>query len=240
VFKHAAIDRVPIGRQLSWAAVLCSSAGLVAGWYYVRNWMALGQPVVGNWDVPGARVSWWQHPGFHTADYFLGFGESLRQPFFAGFHSFWDGVYATLWSDSLVGGVKHIAQRHSGWDYEWMAILPVVALPALALGLGGVIGLARESMRGDDSRLRVALGFAAALAIIYAFALLLINLRLPFYAQAKSSYALGVLAPLAVAGAFAIATLHRALDKPGRRPAQVLFHAWAGSLAVVVVLAFGG
>ena len=240
LFKHAAIDRAPIRQQVLFISALASTAALVAGWYYVRNWMVLGQPVVGNWDVPGARVSWWQYPGFHTSDYFLGFGESLRQPFFAGFHSFWDGLHATLWSDSLIGGVKHIAQRHSGWDYEWMAVLPVIALPAVVLGLAGVVALARESMRGDDSRLRVALGFAAALAIIYAFALLLINLRLPFYAQAKSSYALGVLAPLAVAGAFATATLHRALDKPGRRPAQVLFHAWAGSLAVVVVLAFGG
>lgn len=238
--KHAAIDRAPWQRQIVVLAAVVSPAALIAGWYYVRNWLLLGQPVVGNWDVPGARVSWWQHPGFHTSDYFLGFGESLRQPFFAGIHSFWDGLHATLWSDSLIGGVMSIAQRHHVWNYEWMAVLPVIALPAVVIGVAGVGALARESLRGDDARRRVALGFAAAIVIVYAFALFLINLRLPFYAQAKASYALAVLAPLAVSGAFATASLHRALDTPGRRPAQVILHAWAGSLAVAVLLAFGG
>jgi hypothetical protein len=238
--KCATLDGAQPRRQLAWFLPLCITALLVAGWYDARNWIELGQPVVGNWDVPGARVTWWQHPGFHTADYFLGFGESLRRPFFAGFHSFWDGVNATLWSDSLIGGVRNVAQRLPAWNYGWMSILPVLALPALAIGVGGVGALVRESLKPDDPERRLALGFAAAVVLVYACALLLINLRLPFYAQAKASYALAALAPLAVAGAFAVASIHRALDTPGRRPLQIVFHAWAGTLAIAVLLAFGG
>ena len=237
--KAAVLDGASARRQLAWLGPLCATALLVAGWYYARNWIELGQPVVGNWDIPGSRVSWWQHPGFHTADYFLGFGESLRRPFFAGFHSFWDGLHATLWSDSLVGGVRNLAQRLPAWNYAWMSILPVLALPAVAIGFGGVAGLIRESLQPDDPGRRLALGFAAAIALVYGCALLLINLRLPFYAQAKASYVLAALAPLAVAGAFAVASIHRALDTPRRRPLQVVFHAWAGTLAIAVLLAFG-
>ena len=69
--------------------------------------------------------------------------------------------------------------------------------------------------------------------------MLFINIRLPFYAQAKASYALAALAPLAVGGAYAITEVHRVLDAPGRRWLLVLFDAWLGTLAVALVLSFG-
>ena len=88
------------------AGVLAGVAAL-GGWFYLRNWLHFGRPFVGNWDLPG-RLGWWEQPGFHTADYYLRFGESMRHPFFAGYQSFWDGVYSTLWGDGLVAGMIRV------------------------------------------------------------------------------------------------------------------------------------
>ena len=211
----------------------------IAGWYYLRNWLQLGRVAIGNWDVPGSAVAWWQYPGFHTAKYFTDFGESIQRPFFAGYVSFADGIYATFWGDSLLSGVSSVAVRHPFWNYEWMALVPLLALPATALLVGGVIALGLKSFRGPDLHRRAALAFVATTVLVYAFAVLFINIRLPFYAQAKASYALAALAPLAVGGAYAITEVHRILDAPGRRWLLVLFDAWLGTLAVALVLSFG-
>lgn len=222
-------------RATSIVVPLCA----IAGWYYLRNWLQLGRVAIGNWDVPGSAVAWWQYPGFHTAKYFADFGESIQRPFFAGYASFADGIYATFWGDSLLSGVSSLAVRHPFWNYEWMSLVPLLALPATALLVGGVIALGLKSFRGPDLRRRAALAFVATTVFVYAFAVLFINIRLPFYAQAKASYALAALAPLAVGGAYAITEVHRVLDAPGRRWLLVLFDAWLGTLAVALVLSFG-
>ena len=41
---------------LSTAAFFLSS-GLLAGWYYVRNWVLLGRPFVGGWER-GRGLDW--------------------------------------------------------------------------------------------------------------------------------------------------------------------------------------
>ena len=92
----------------------------VAGWFYVRTWMELGQPVVGNWNAPGEGRVWWQQPGFHTPAYLTGFGQALVHPYLSGFHSFWDGLYSTLWGDGYLGGRVLPSQRHPFFDPGWM------------------------------------------------------------------------------------------------------------------------
>ena len=39
----------------------------LAGWFYARNQLHFGTPLMGNWALPGADQTWWQQPGFHTA-----------------------------------------------------------------------------------------------------------------------------------------------------------------------------
>lgn len=214
-------------------------AVLIAGGFYLRNWIELGRPVIGNWDIPGTAVQWWQYPGFHTLDYFTGFGEAIRRPFFAGFHSFADGLYATFWTDSLVGGVSALAYRHEYWNYEWMTLVAWLALPATVSIAAGVAWLAARALRIAESRRRLALCFLVSTIGVYFFAVFFINLRLPFYAQAKASYALGVIAPIALALAVALFAIQRRLDQPGLRWALVLFHAWAAALVAALVLAVG-
>ena len=103
---------------------------VLAGWWYARNALHFGTPVVGNWRRLAGQATWWQAPGFHFAGYYLRFGASLWAPFFAGFHSFWDGIYSTLWSDALLGGVARAADRHPQWNYAAMAGVPALSLPA--------------------------------------------------------------------------------------------------------------
>ena len=222
-------------RSIALVIPLC----LLAGGYYLRNWLQFGQAAIGNWDVPGNPIAWWMHPGFHTSNYFTQFGESLQRPFFAGYTSFADGIYATFWGDSLLSGVSSLAVRHPYWNYDWMIIVPILALPATALLVGGCVGLVARSFRGEDLRQRAALAFVTTTIAFYAFAVLFINIRLPFYAQAKASYALAALAPLAVAGAYAITAVRQHLDAPGRRIFLLLFDAWLGTLAIALVLSFG-
>ncbi len=227
------------GTLLARIAAITGPVVFLAGGFYLRNWILLGRPFVGNWDVPGSAFQWWQYPGFHTWSYFTDFGQSLRQPFFAGYHSLADGLYATLWTDSLLGGVSSIAYRHPVWNYEWMAMLPWLAFPATcALGIGWV-GFGWRALRANATPQRLALAFLATVITTYGFAVFFINMRLPFYAQAKTSYALAVSAPLALAGAQGLLWIHDRLGQPGLRWARVLFHAWAAAFVAALVWAFG-
>ena len=53
-------------------------AAALAGWVYARNFALAGDPLVWNLNVEAGRT-WWQLPGFHTADYFLRFGDVARR-----------------------------------------------------------------------------------------------------------------------------------------------------------------
>ena len=122
--------------------------------------------------------------------------------------------------------------------YSFPMISYVLALPATGIVLAGIGAFCFS--RASDARRRVALAFLGVCILAYGLAVLVMTLRLPFYAQAKSSYALSVVAPVSVAAAHSFAWLHAALSVPERRWLRVLLHAWAGAFAIVVVLAFCG
>lgn len=227
----------------SWAArggTLLAPVLVIAAGFYLRNWIELGRPFVGNWDLPGATIGWWQFPGFHTGEYFFSFGEALRRPFFAGFHSLADGLYATLWSDSLVGGVSAIVHRHAQWNWGWMTVLPALAFPATCAMALGTASLARRCFAEVATPRRLAFGFLVATVATYLFAVVFINLRLPFYAQTKSAYLLAVAAPLSLALARGFVVADRRLDQPGLRWMRWLLHGWGAAFVAAIVLAFAG
>ena len=166
----------------------------VSGWWYARNAIHFGNPIVGNWDL----FAWWQQPGFHTWAYYTSFGEALRQPLFSGFHSFWDALYSTFWGDAYIGGMARISDRHDATDWEWMTALAGLAVPVTAV-VG--FGLARGAwLAGSDpnERLRPAWFLLIAVTGAVVFMMIMMTLRLPFYAQAKAFYGLCLLGPLAV------------------------------------------
>jgi len=233
------IDDRGVLRAAGTALAMLGLAFAVAGWFYVRNWLVFGDPLVWNLDVPGA-ATWWMLPGFHTADAYLGFGASLEYPFFSGFESFWDGVYSTLWGDGLVAGMIRIATRHPYWRYDYMTLVYPLALPATALLAVGFGRLLIESMRAGSIARRLVLTMMTMLPFVLSYSLLLITLRLPFYAQAKAPYVLATTLPLALCAAEGLGWLPRRLAATSARAWLAPYFAWLATLAGVIVLSFLG
>jgi hypothetical protein len=221
------------------AGGLLAGTGLVGGWWYLRNWLLLGRPVVGNWDLPG-NAAWWEQPGFHTLGYYTSFGASLQYPFFAGYHSFWDGVYSTFWGDGLVAGMIRLATRHAAWNYDFMMLGYWLALPATALLILGFGRGLRFCVRADGLDRRVAMSLLMAFLFALSFALLAITLRLPYYAQAKAFYTLSGVLPLALVAGLGLAWIPERLTAPRWLPLRVLYSGWLGTLACVIVMSFLG
>ncbi len=218
---------------------ILSGAALISGWFYLRNWLAFGNAVVWNLNVPGAPT-WWMQPGFHTAAYYTGFGEALRNPFFAGFHSFWDGAYSTLWGDGLVGGMIRVGTRHPMWNYDFMTLCYWLAFPATLLIGVGFARMVRACFKSDDLARRLAFTLMSSLLFLLAFSLFYITLSLPFYAQAKAFYVLAAILPLSLAAAEGLSIIPKRLREPRHEPLRAIYFGWLGSLAGAIATAYLG
>jgi len=214
-------------------AGLLAVAVLVGGWFYLRNWMLLGAPLVTNHDLPSGPT-YWIIPGFHTPDWFLGFGTVLSHPFFAGFRSFADGLYATLWGDGLASGRLGVEFPNPHWDYAAMAAVYPLALPATALGFLGLGRLAVRAVRDPHPGRRVGLSLLVGVAGVMALGLVGMSLRLPFYGFPKAFYALPALLPGALALAAGFATADDALAARGSRAGRALLAGYGAALALAI------
>jgi hypothetical protein len=239
-WKVLRVERESAGRALTAVAAFTGIVLLVAGWFYLRNLLHYGTPVVGNWALPGEGQLWWQQPGFHTPAWYAAFGEALVHPFFSGFHSFWDGLYSTFWGDAFVAGRAGPTLRHDFWDYGFMAAGYWLALPATALLLLGAGFLLREAFGAASQRRRLALLFLATTswAVFLAFAGL--TAELPFFTQVKAAYLLVLSAPLALCFAVGFTRADAWLDSRGWLPARVLLYAWLAAHAGAVLLTYAG
>ncbi len=166
-----------------------AAALIVCGWHYLRIWRHFGSPIVGNWD-PTLGFPLWQDPGFHTAGDYLRFGQALIAPMFSGFNGFADGIYSTLWGESLGGGLSGVLSR-TPWNYNlmvggyWLALLPTFLVIA-----GAAIALLRfVRQRSPEWFLMIGLATAVVVALIF------MTLKVPSYAQVKAFYGLAALVP---------------------------------------------
>src|SRR5947208_1614975 len=182
-------ERAPISEWVRAAGSTTAVILLVCGWHYLRIWRHFGTPIVGNWD-PVLGFPWWQDPGFHTAADYFRFGRSLIAPMFSGFNGFADGIYSTLWGDSLGGGLSSLLSR-TPWNYHlmiagyWLALLPT-----LLLILGAAIAIFRF-VRQAKPEWFFLLGVSAAVVV----ALVFMTLKVASYAQVKAFYGLAALVP---------------------------------------------
>jgi tetratricopeptide (TPR) repeat protein len=210
---HSAF-RIP---QMGLALAVCV---VVCGWHYARLWAQYGSPLIGVWD-PRLGFSWWQDDGYRTGAFYLRFGAVLVHPWFSSFKSFADGIYATLWGDGLFGGAADAVARPP-WNYDLMAIGYWLALvPALAVGVGGILVLVRFLRQPSAEWLLVlGLAFLAALALVH------LSITLPYQCHVKAFYGLCALVPLCAFGACGFDALCRWSGK--LRPAVcILFGVWA-------------
>jgi hypothetical protein len=236
--RLVAVDRVPAPRAAAVCAALLGATALVAGGFFLRNWLHFGEPLVWNQSVPGGEV-FWQEPGFRTARYYLGLGAVLRQPWAASFHSLWDALYATAFGDGDTGGVTNLAEWAALWDVPAMSASYALALPLAALLAVGTLRLVAGALRGQDAGARLVFTLCAAALFALGFALLQRSLASPYYSFVKASFALCVSAPLAVAAALGLDTAHRAFARLGGA-ALALLYGWLGALAAAAWLALAG
>jgi len=237
--KTWGVDRTSALRALAWGGGVLLGTALLGGWFYLRTWLRLGRPVVGNWDLPGGPL-WWEQPGFHTPAYYTSFGQALSHPFFAGYASFWDGVYSTFWGDGLASGMARLATRHDAWSWEFMTAAYWLAFPAtllLGVGFARAVGFA---LRGDGLRRRLAMSLLLVFLYAVSFALLAITLELPYYAQAKAFYALSAIVPISIVAGLGLAWPLERLRGPRWLPVRMLYCGWLTSLAGSIVLTFLG
>lgn len=239
--KGLAVDGASARRVASRVGVAAGVMLAIAGAYYARNLLHFGTPILGNWGrMPGADHAWWQQPGFHTLAYYTSFGESLTHPYLAGFHSFWDGVYSTFWGDGAIAGRVFPADRHGLWSYDFMSAGFLLGLPAtLLLGLGTWQAL-RSALSDPDPHRRAAFSFLLTACYAIGFSLAFLTLRLPFFAQAKGSYALCLVAPLALFFAMGAARIDDALEGQGLGPLRLAFAGLLTALLGCFFLGFAG
>ena len=233
-----------LARRVSARRVAAISGGillgvsLIGGWAYLRNWIHFGDPLIWNQD-PYKGYTFWQQPGFRTIDYYLGFGESLRHPFYSVFHSFWDAVYSGIWGEGLPASTTSLSQRHELWNYDLMSVGYLLALPATATMLFGFVKATVQSLTGADLSRRLLLSLIVALTHVVSFSLLAYSVRVPYWGNVKATYALCLVVPVAVCAGFGFSTVDHWLATRRRPVLRAVFYGWLGTLVAVLGLSFG-
>lgn len=185
----------PVGRCARGIVAILGVTFLVAGWYYLRNWIELGKPFIGGWETRRG-MEWWQDPGYRTPRQFVTFGASLVRPLYAGTDRFWDSFYSTLWSDAYLSGIPK-KELWPPWNYDFLIAGPLLALVPTAAMLAG---MARALRRAGWPH-RKHLLFAASAVSVYVAATLHLFLALPIYSTVKATYTIGILSCYCVLGA---------------------------------------
>jgi len=175
--------------------IIFGVSALIAGWFYLRNWIKLGSPFSGITDQL-QMTYWWQEPGYRTSSQLLYFGRSLVQPVYSGVTSFWDTLYSTLWLDGFNSGLIDFIP----WNENVMIAGALLALLPGIFILTGIVsaGLNKEIFH------RNAVLFSAGTLALLVIAMMDIYMIRTAYSVTKAGYTLGLLpcyAILVAAGA---------------------------------------
>lgn len=179
-------------RALRTAAVFGVCAGLVGGWFYLRNLLLYGYLYPHGLGVH--HVMFDLPPGERGVLDYLRFpldsfnGAQSFDP--ALVHSVWGGTYASVWFDSH----RHfLPKRAPGLFLAAQIILVTALVPTLAFVLGLLRGARRAwRERNPTDRLLLALvGLMLAGYVAFTF-------RNPWFVTVKGSFLLGLATPFAV------------------------------------------
>jgi hypothetical protein len=182
--------------RLGWVFGACF---LTSGWFFLRNWLALGKPLILGGGDAANEHEWWQDPSYRTWGQLFSFGTSLVRPVYSGAWSLWDSLYSTMWLDGLVSGSISNPTRVP-WNLRWMEAGAWLALVPMGLLVSGSLSPFRKELRSS----RTVVCFALAALAVYLAAMIDMYLRMPIYSTAKATYTLGLIpcyGVLAAAGA---------------------------------------
>lgn len=167
----------PAQNTIGGLAMFLGAVVIVSGWYYLRNWIALGKPFLGGWDIARGQV-WWQDPGYRISGDFVSFGKSLSHPVFSAIYGFWDAIYSTFQLDGLKSSIVS-CEIKPPWNYDFMVSGAALSLlPAAGIILGLIISI-RKPGPGQV--------FSAYCITVYFTALLYLYVIVPIYSTAKAT-----------------------------------------------------
>lgn len=184
IIYHMKLTRKPVQNSVPPLALIFSISILTAGWYYLRNYLVLGNPFLGVFGH-SQMLQWWQDPGYRTWAQLLSFGRSLIHPVYAGVASFWDMLYSTLWLDGINSGFIDVIP----WNKYFMVAGAILALvPSLFMATAVV---SWWSNKGAVYRNAVAL--SAGAMILFVAVMMDMFMVFPIHSRTKASYTLGLL-----------------------------------------------
>jgi hypothetical protein len=157
---------------------------MIAGWYYLRNYIKLGNAFIGLFD-PLQMMQWWQDPSYRTFSHLFSFGQALSRPVYAGVTSFWDMFYSTLWLDGINSGLADVIL----WNTNFMIAGALLALLPCFFIITGIV----SALLNKDIKYRNVVIFSVGLLSLFLAALIDMYIVCPVYSRTKASYTLGLL-----------------------------------------------
>jgi hypothetical protein len=189
---------------------------IIAGWYYMRNYIEFGDPFVRILDYTGL-LPWWQDPSYRTWSQILSFGHSFVYPLYSGVASFGDTVYSTLWLDGFNSGIIDFMP----WNENFLIAGQLLALLPSIFILTSVLLL----LRNNDVIQRNAIIFSMGALLLFLTAMFDRFLNCSFYSVARSIHTSGLLPCYAILVAAGAEPFLR--NKVIRSVALALFACWA-------------
>ena len=179
---------------------------VIAGWFYVRNWIHYGDPFAGNWDY-ATGFHYEQSPGYRTAGFYTNLGELPWQlPQRTTSASFWEVMYATFWTDPLGFFLPRTDARV---DFLQSLILCLAFFPMVGIALGFLRACRLLIFQGWDHPflILVTMSFWTLAAIV------LFTLELPFYSTVRAFFALSLIPAIGVFAGLGLELLSRQLGR---------------------------
>jgi hypothetical protein len=238
-FSALVVEGRPAGRSVGAALLVAGAALVLCGGWFLRSHALYGQWLLWNHAIPGGE-HFWQEPGFRTLGYYTGFGEALRHPYASTFHSFGDALYATFFGDGDTAGVATVSAWRELWNVQALGAAYALALPAAILTAVGLGLLVRDAFRDADPRRRMLATLLLSAIFVIGFALFQRSLALPYYSFVKGSFALGILAPLAVAAGRGMDAAHVALARAHPEWGPAILYGWLAAWIGAVGLGIWG
>jgi hypothetical protein len=179
-------------RALRTAAVFAASAGLVGGWFYLRNLWLYGY--LYPHGLPAHAEMLTLPPGERGLVDYLAFpldtfrGTQAFDP--ALLHSVWGGTYASIWFDPH----RHFLPRRApGLFLAAQLILVTALVPTAAFVLGLLRGARRVWRERNPTD-----GLLVALVVLMLGGYVAFTFRNPWFVTVKGSFLLGLATPFAV------------------------------------------
>ena len=177
---------------------------LVSGWFYVRNFVIFDNAFIGNWDeVSGFHFE--QPPGYRTLNFYTQFGSVFfEHPYANRFISFWDGIYATLWTDGHGYFVTQPNQIILMKLIIWLAVIPTTAI---LLGFfQSVKSIFKSPYRNPDLAL-------VLLSLLTLTAIISFTIEVPYYSTIKAFFFLSLTIPISIFAGKGLSTMNESFGR---------------------------